>query len=142
MAPGAPGIMERMRDLIQISIVILAGILVYRYHRDILAMLKRFDDRNRARIEDEMRDRNDSLAHYRHTLKLAEEQVEPVSEITLSDPRTATPVTRYLFEGEQFATRREAEHAREEKVRAKARAFYMELPAALARRGNGKLGQD
>ena len=50
-----------------------------------------------------------------------------MSEIIVSDARTAMPVTRYVFEGEQFATRREAERAREENVRAKARAFYEEF---------------
>ncbi len=128
-----------MRDLIQMSLAILVGILTYRYHREILAALRRFDARNRARIAGEERDKADSLAHYRHTLTLAEEQVEEVSEITLSDPRTATPLTRYVFEGEHFATRREAERAREEKVRAKARAFYRELPLALSARGDEKL---
>ena len=128
-----------MQSLIEMSLAILAGILIYRYHREILAALKRFDDRNRARIEDEERDKADSLAHYRHTLKLAEEQVEAVGEVTLSDPRTATPVTRYVFEGQHFAARGEAERAREEKVRAKARAFYMELPLALSARGDDRL---
>jgi hypothetical protein len=55
------------------------------------------------------------------------------------DERTGDPVTRYLFEGETFASRDEAEAARNEKIVAKAREFYMELPAALAARGNGKL---
>ena len=128
-----------MRDLIQMSLAILVGILIYRYHREILAALKRFDDRNRARIEGEARDKADSLAHYRHTLTLAEEQVEEVGEVTLSDPRTATAVTRYVFEGEHFATRREAVRARDEKVRAKARAFYTELPLALSARGDDRL---
>ncbi|MBU6445561.1 MAG: hypothetical protein KGR48_16790 [Alphaproteobacteria bacterium] len=128
-----------MLGLIEMSLAILAGILIQRYHREILAALKRFDDRNRARIEGEARDKADSLAHYRHTLTLAEEQVEEVSEVTLSDPRTATPLTRYVFEGEHFTTRREAERVREEKVRAKARAFYMELPLALSARGDDRL---
>lgn len=128
-----------MHDLIVTFFVLVAGILVYRYHRAILAVVKRFDERNRARIAADERDRGDSLAHFRHTLKLAEEHTEAVSEITLSDPRTATPVTRYIFEGEQFATRREAQRARDDKVRAKARAFYMELPRALTSRGDERL---
>lgn len=131
-----------MHDLIVTFLVLVAGILTYRYRREIFTILKRFDERNRARIENEKRDRGDALAHFRHTLALAEEQTETVSEITLSDPRTATPVTRYVFEGEHFATRHEADRAREEKVRAKARAFYMELPIALSRRGDGELGRD
>lgn len=131
-----------MYDLIVTFLTVVAGILAYRYRHEILAVLKRFDERNRVRIESEKRDRGDALAHFRHTLALAEEQTETVSEITLSDPRTATAVTRYVFEGEHFATRREAERAREENVRAKARAFYMELPVALSRRGDGELGRD
>lgn len=122
---------------------IIAGLLFYRFWPGVLKRLQRFDAENRARIERERLDRSDSLAHFRHTLGIAEEQVEAVGEVELSDPRTATPVKRYTFEGEQFATRREAERAREDKVRALARRFYMELPAALsARKGDGKLGRD
>lgn len=128
-----------MHDLIVTFLAVVAGILVYRYHHAIVAVVKRFDERNRARIEADEKDRDDSLAHFRHTLKLAEEHTEAVGEITLSDPRTATPVTRYVFEGEHFMTQREAERAREEKVRAKARAFYMELPHALTARGDERL---
>ncbi len=128
-----------MRDLFFTFFGVIAGILLYRYHRPILAVLERFDAKNRARIAEQAHERSDALAHFRHTLKLADEQVEAVSEVTVSDPRTATPVTRYVFEGEQFATRAEAEHAREERVRAKARAFYMELPTALSPRGDERL---
>jgi hypothetical protein len=120
--------------------VILACILAYRFHRPILAALQRFDAENRKRKIDEVRDRTDQLAHFRHTLSRAEEQVEAVSEVTRSDERTATPVTRYVFEGEQFATRREAEQVRADKVRLLARTFYMDLPEALAaRKGDGRL---
>ena len=120
--------------------IILIGILLYRFHRPILAALERFDRRNRDRQVQEERDRADALAHFRHTLTRAEEQVEAIGEITVLDPRTATGVTRYLFEGEQFAARGDAERARADKVRALARAFYMDLPAALASRSpDGKL---
>jgi hypothetical protein len=128
-----------MRDLLITFFAVVAGILVYRFHRRIFAGLRRFDQRNRARIAEEQRDRGDNLAHFRHTLRLAEEHTEKVSEIARSDPRTATPVTRYVFEGAEFATRREAERAREEIVRAKARAFYSELPVALTARGDERL---
>jgi hypothetical protein len=131
-----------MRDLIATTIVILIAIAIYGYRARILARLKRFDAENVARKEQEMRDRADSLAHFRHTLKLAEEQVEAVNEIVESDPRTATPVTRYVFEGETYATRFEAEKVRQDKIRGLAREFYVELPRALASRGNGKLGRD
>ena len=91
------------------------------------AALRRFDAQNRARLEAEQKDRGDQLAHFRHTLKRAEEQVDDIGEITLSDVKTGTAVTRYTFEGERFATRLEAEHARADKVRALARKFYMAL---------------
>ena len=42
-----------MHGLIVTFLFVVAGILVYRYHRNILAVVKRFDDRNRARIERE-----------------------------------------------------------------------------------------
>lgn len=130
-------------NLFTTTAFIIAGLLFYRFWPAILAAFKRFDDQNRARIEGERRDRGDSLAHYRHTLSIAEEQVEEISEIEVPDERTGGPVKRFLFEGEHFAERREAEHARAEKVRALARGFYMELPAALAaRKGDGKLGRD
>ena len=119
---------------------ILACILAYRYHRPVLAALRRFDLRNQTRKIEEIRDRGDQLAHFRHTIHRAEEQVEAVSELTATDAKTATQVTRYVFEGAQFATRAEAERARAEKVRLLARTFYMELPSALAaRREDGRL---
>ena len=119
---------------------IVAGILIYRFHRPFIELLERFDLRNRRRIEDEQRDRHDQLAHFRHTLQRAEEQVEQIVEVEASDPRTATKVTLYLFDGEEFATRHDAERARSDKIRAIARTFYMDLPAALtARRGDGRL---
>ena len=126
--------------LLETGLFLLAAILVYGFRDRILARLSRFDATNRERIVNEQRDRTDSLAHFRHTLSRAEEQVEDVSEITLPDTRTGTPATRYLFEGEQFATRTEAERVRAEKVRSLARSFYVELPNALAeRKRDGKL---
>jgi hypothetical protein len=130
-------------NLFTTTAFIIAGLLFYRFWPAIFAAVKRFDDHNRARIESDRRDRSDHLAHFRHTLRIAEEQVEEIGEIEVPDERTAVPVKRYLFEGERFAVRREAERAREEKVRTLARSFYMELPAALAaRKGDGKLGRD
>ncbi|HEY0282928.1 MAG TPA: hypothetical protein VGC27_09930 [Rhizomicrobium sp.] len=130
-------------NLFTTTAFVIAGLLFYHFWPRIFAALKRFDDQNRARIESERRDRRDNLAHFRHTLSIAEEQVEAVGEIEVPDERTAVPVKRYLFEGERFALKREAERAREDKVRALARSFYMELPAALAaRKGDGKLGKD
>jgi hypothetical protein len=119
--------------------LVLAAIIAYRFHRPILAALARFDARNVARRVEEMHDRRDRLAHYRHTVRLAEEQVDEITETAVVDERTGLPVRRFHFAGETFASRGDAEAAREGTVLAKAREFYVELPAALSRRGNGKL---
>jgi hypothetical protein len=128
-----------MRDLYSMAAFLLALILLYGMRKPILARLKAFDERNAQRRLDEMQDRRDRLAHFRHTLKLAEEQVEEVGEITVPDARTGDPVKMYLFEGERFLSRDEAEAARNEVVVAKARGFYVELPKALAERREGKI---
>ena len=128
-----------MNRLIAISIVLLAAIVLLRFWPRILAALKRFDENNAARIQQERNDRADQLAHFRHTLGRSEEQVEEILEIAELDPRTATPVTRYVFEGERFATRMEAEKARAQKIGDIARGFYRELPAALVHRGKDRI---
>jgi len=129
-----------LRDLLTTSFIIALLLVIFRYRHEIAAALTRFDARNVRRIAEEQRDRSDPIAHFRHTLKVAEEQVEDVTEITVSDERLGTPVTRYAFEGEQFSSRLEAERIRAEKIRAVARGFYVELPMALARRKqDGKL---
>jgi len=131
-----------MRDLLYMAALVLILVLVFGYRERILAVLNRFDRRNIERQMEQMQEKSDPTAHFKHTLKLAEEQVEEISEITLSDERTATPVTRYVFQGETFATRLEAEKARAEAIGHIARGFYADLPKALAARGNGKLGRD
>jgi len=123
-----------LRDLLTTSAFIAVTLVIYRYRHDIMAALVRFDQRNVKRIADEQRDRTDPIAHFRHTLKVAEEQVEEVSEITVRDSRLGTDVVRYVFEGEQFTSRFEAERVRAEKIRTIARGFYVELPRALAQR--------
>ncbi len=128
-----------MSRLLTVAILLFAAIALAKFWPRILVALKRFDERNVARERQENIDRQDQLAHFRHTLKLAEEQVEDVSELETRDARTGLPVTLYVFEGEHYATRREAERAREDTVRGKARAFYVELPAALAHRGKDRL---
>jgi hypothetical protein len=115
--------------------LVLAAIVAYRFYRPILAALERFDSRNTERKIAEIRDRQDRHAHYKHTMELAEEQVDVVREITVTDERTGAPVSRFLFAGEQFTTREDAEAARQEAIVVKAREFYVELPAALTRRG-------
>jgi hypothetical protein len=128
-----------MRDLLTMAGLVLAGLIIYALWPRILAALRRFDERNIARRHQEALDRKDRTAHYKHTLLLAEEQVEQVGEYAASDERTGERVTRYLFEGETFLTREDAEEARNEAVLAKAREFYVELPKALAARGKEKL---
>lgn len=123
------------------SILIVAlAILAYWLGPKFVAAFKHFDDENRERILGEMRDRRDHNAHIRHTLAVAGEQVEEIVEITETDPRTATPVTRYVFEGERFASRDEAEKVRAEKIGNIALGFYRDLPRAMtARRGDDRL---
>jgi hypothetical protein len=123
-----------LRDLLTTSAFIAFMLVIFRFRHDIAAALARFDRRNVQRLANEQRDRSDPIAHFRHTLKVAEEQVEEVSEISVADERLGTPVTRFVFEGEQFATRFDAERVRAEKIRAIARGFYVELPRALAQR--------
>jgi hypothetical protein len=123
-----------MHSLITTAVLIIGAILIYRFRAPVVAALRRFDARNRERIEEEISDRRDPVAHFKHTLRLAEEQVEEITEVTVRDARTGQPLTRYVFEGEQFATRDEAEAARQRSMVSKARTFYQELPAALAHR--------
>ncbi|MBV9044582.1 MAG: hypothetical protein JO348_01265 [Alphaproteobacteria bacterium] len=123
-----------IRDLLTIALTIAIGLLIYRYHHRIGAALKRFDARNVQRIAEQERQRRDPLAHFRETIKTAEEQVEDVSEIMVTDERLGTPATRYLFEGRQYASRIEAENVRAEKIRSIAHNYYIELPHALAER--------
>lgn len=123
-----------MRDVYEVAALILAGLLLYRFRGIWLDGLRRFDERNRARIAQEQRDRADPTAHFRHTLEAAGEEVEQVYAIEVPDGRTGDPVTRYVFGAEKFATREEAEEARNIVVVAKARLYYRHLPAQLAAR--------
>src|ERR1700742_4254089 len=109
-----------MRDVVITAVFVLSMIVLYRFRAPILGALRRFDERNVERRAQEMRDRTDNLAHFRHTLGLAGEQVEEISEIAVPDQRTGEPVTRYVFEGEQFASMRDAQRARDESIRDKA----------------------
>jgi hypothetical protein len=122
-----------------VLIVVAVGLLIYRFNRQAIAALKEFDRRNIARITQEQEDRRDGFAHFRHTADVASEQVEDVLEIDAIDERLGTSVKRYVFEGETFATRDEAESARQRAIVAKARAFYQDLPAALIGRGKDRL---
>jgi len=128
-------------NLITTGLLLIAALAVYGLWPRISAALGRFDAANRARIEGQLRDRHDRDAHFRHTLDVAQEQVEEVVEVSETDPRTATAVKRYVFEGVWYADRDEAERVRAQKIGDIARGFYRDLPAALAaRRDDGKLG--
>ena len=128
-------------NLTNVALILVALGLAYWLGPRVAAAFKRFDAENRERILGEMQDRRDRNAHIRHTLAVAGEQVEDVQEVTETDPRTGTPVTRYVFEGERFASRDEAEKVRAEKIGQIAMGFYKDLPRALtARRGDDRLG--
>ena len=128
-----------LSDLYATAALLLIALLLYRFRAPILGALARFDARNVAQRRQEMEDRRDQLAHYKHTLRLAEEQVEDVQAFEAHDERTGVPVTRYVFEGETFASRNEAEAVRQRAILARARAFYVELPMALAQARKDKL---
>ncbi len=121
-----------MIDLIWVSAGILLCLLMVRFRDRILGGLKRFDERNVARIARQQRDLSDPAAHIRHTLEIADEQVEPVEKITVPDQRTGQPVTPYMFQAQVFGTREEAEEMRAHRVEVVARRFYQELPTALS----------
>jgi len=127
-------------NLTNVTLIIVAAIGLYWLWPRLTAAFKRFDEDNRARIERQWHERSDRDAHIRHTLDVAEEQVEAIVEVKENDPRTGSPVTRYAFEGVWYATRDEAEAVRAQKIGDIARGFYRDLPAALAaRRHDGRL---
>ncbi|MCH8858327.1 MAG: hypothetical protein IID54_01960 [Proteobacteria bacterium] len=116
-----------MRNIFLIAVVFFAGALLFRFGGPILDSLRRFDARNAARRREEFHSRFDPHAHYRQTLRLAEDQVEEVTKIMVPDSRTGIMVPRYVFLGVQFASDTEAQDARRAAVTEKARAFYTEL---------------
>ncbi len=127
-------------DLLDTTLLVAAGLALAALAPRIKRAVRRLDETSRDRIAQEQTDRTDRLAHFRHTLDVAAEQVEDVAELKTDDPRTGTPVTHYLFEGTAFASRDEAERARAEKIGAIARAFYRDLPRALLeKRRDGRL---
>ena len=101
--------------------------MLYAFRDRLLGALRGFDARNARRRAEEARALMDRYAHYRQTVEFAEEQIEPVATLTVSDSRTGEPVTRYVFLGEEYATRKEAEASRHAAVIEKAREFYIDL---------------
>lgn len=123
-----------MENIIFICLGFLAIAALYRWGGPILAALRRFDERNIRRKQEQNAARFDPNAHYRETMRLAEEQVEEITEFT--EPG---PVTIYLFDGEEYDRREDAQAAREKIVFEKARGFYIELDTIyLGRRGRSR----
>src|SRR4051812_20251182 len=124
-----------MYDLFSVILILFAVVLVSAFRYRILAALRRFEANNANRRAEEARALFDRYAHYRQTVRFAEEEVEDVAKLTLPDERTGQPVTRYVFLGEQFATRKEAEAARYAAIIDKAREFYKDLDRIYLSRG-------
>jgi undecaprenyl pyrophosphate synthase len=116
-----------MSNLLTLALILFGAVLLYGFRGRLLSALQRFEARNARRRAEELRALMDRHAHYRQTVEFAEEQVEPVTTVTVPDSRTGEAVTRYLFLGEQFATRKDAEAARHAVVIEKAREFYIDL---------------
>ncbi|MSP94789.1 MAG: hypothetical protein EXR00_05915 [Alphaproteobacteria bacterium] len=125
-----------MSNLLSLAAIFFSAILLYHFRARIIVPLRRFEQRNQARRAEELRAMMDGTAHYRQTMALAEEQFEAVGTIKIPDARTGELVTRFLFHGEQYATREDAEAARSAEVITKAREFYIDLDRNfLSRRG-------
>jgi hypothetical protein len=116
-----------MSNLLTLALILFGAALLYGFRDRLLTALQRFDARNTRRRAEEARALRDRYAHYRQTVEFAEEQIEPVNTFTVSDSRTGEPVTRYVFLGEEYATRKEAEAVRHATVIEKAREFYIDL---------------
>jgi hypothetical protein len=114
-------------NLLTLLAVFIAAAVGYRFRTQIFGVFRRFEARNAARRMEEFRALTDRDAHYRQTIAIAEEQVEPVSKITARDQRTGQPVQRYVFLGETYADLKEAEAVRYKEVISKAREFYIDL---------------
>jgi len=127
-------------NLTNVTVLAVVIGLAYWLGPKIVRAFRRFDAENEARIREQWQDRRDHTAHIRHSVAVAGEQVEDVVEIADTDPRTGEKVTRYVFEGEWFATRDEAEQVRVQKIADITRGFYRDLPRALAaRKGDERL---
>ena len=114
-----------MENVYWAAAFVLACIAIYRFG---LPVLRRFDAENVARISRQEQEKEDPSAHIRHALEVAEEQVEPVTEIKTGD------MVQYLFEAQIFTDRDDAEEARANRIGVIAKRFYAELPQALAGR--------
>ena len=124
-----------MSNLLSVILIFFCGVLIYAFRRRILDPLRRFEARNARRRTEEARALYDNHAHYRQTVEFAQEEIEEVAAISVPDERTGEPVVRYLFLGDQYATRKEAEAVRFGIVIEKAREFYKDLDRIYLARG-------
>jgi hypothetical protein len=116
-----------MQNLFWFLLIFFLGGIAYRRRASLLGALRRFDARNAARQREQLLQRVHPDAHYAETLRVADEEVEPVSEFQAPDARTGIMLPRYVFQGTQYATREEAVEARLAAIADKARAFYADL---------------
>ena len=116
-----------MSDLITVAIVLSAALLAFAAYKPVLAALRRFEAKNAERRLQEYKSAMDRYAHYRQTVQFVDEQIEPVTRVTVADERTGEPVTRYVFLGTQYGTLKDAEAARYAVVVEKSREFYVDL---------------
>ena len=124
-----------MSQFLWLGAIFIAGALLFKWRKEIVLKLKRFDARNAARRQEEFQALFDPNAHYRQTLRLVEEQFEPVQEYRDPDPRTGVKLPRFVFLGVDYDTREEAEAARRKAIIDQARAFYIEMDTNILRRG-------
>ena len=116
-----------MSNLIHVVLILCGVLLAVAAYKPLLRALRRFEARNAERRMQEFHSAMDQYAHYRQTIQLIEEHIEPVSPVPVHDERTGEPVTRYLFLGSLYATRKDAEGARYAIIIEKARDFYVDL---------------
>lgn len=109
-------------NILLIGLAFMAVAAIYRWREVLLAPLRRFDQRNVERIREQTEARYDPEAHFKETLRLAEEQVEEIIETADTEP-----LKRYYFNGKEFDKREDAEEARREKIIEIARGFYFDL---------------
>jgi len=114
-------------DLIRVALILTGVLAAFALYRPVLRALRRFESRNAERRMQELKSAMDAYAHYRQTLEFVEEQIEPVSTVTVPDERTGEPVKRYVFLGTWYDSRSDADAARYAAVVEKAREFYIDL---------------
>ncbi len=114
-------------NLIHVVLILSGMLAAFALYRPVLGALRRFEARNAERRMQELKSAMDAYAHYRQTVDFVEEQIEPVSTVTVSDERTGQPVTRFVFLGTRYGTRSDAEAARYAAIVEKAREFYVDL---------------